>query len=149
MFPDPEPHGPLVKLAIAGFLLAFCVALHAAGLVGISRWLTPRGDRTHVPFLRDLWGVIRIAWVLLALHLLAILIWAAAYVALGSLPDMSTAFYFSAITYTTVGYGDVVLTGEWRTLSGAEALIGIFLMGLTTAFFFTFLGQALQHRLKH
>jgi len=138
----------MVKLAIAGLLLAVCVAMHAAGLVGISRWLTGHPAQPRSPFLRDLWGVVRITWVLIALHLLAILIWAFAYVELGCLPDLATAFYFSSITYTTVGYGDIVLATEWRNISGAEALTGIFLSGLSTAFFFAYLSQALQHRFK-
>lgn len=138
----------MTKLVIAGLLLALCVVLHAAGIVGLSRWLGHRNSTLHHRYINDLWAVIRITWVLIGLHLVAILIWAIAYVELECLPDLSTAFYFSSITYTTVGYGDVVLPLQWRTISGAEALTGIFLAGLSTAFFFAFLNQVLQHRIK-
>lgn len=148
MLPEPEPHGPLTKLIIAGLLLAVCVAIHAAGIVGLSRWLSARKEVDHRGYFGDLWLVVRITWVLIGLHLVTILIWAVAYVELECLPDLSTAFYFSSITYTTVGYGDVVLPLHWRTISGAEALTGIFLAGLSTAFFFAFLNQVLQHRIK-
>lgn len=148
MLTEAEPHGPLTKLVIAGSLLALCVAIHAAGIVGLSRWLSARQSAAHRRYFSDLWMVIRITWVLIGLHVITIFIWAVVYARLECLPDLSTAFYFSSITYTTVGYGDVVLPLEWRTISGAEALTGIFLAGLSTAFFFAFLNQILQHRIK-
>ena len=148
MTPETEPHGPLTKLVIAGMLLAICVAMHAAGIVGLTRWARKKSTGTPQHYFADLWSVVRITWVLIALHLAAISIWALAYVELECLPDLSTAFYFSSITYTTVGYGDVVLPLQWRTISGAEALTGIFLAGLSTAYLFAFMSQLLQHRMK-
>lgn len=148
MPPETDPHGPLAKLVIAGVLLAICVAIHAAGIVGLSRWVSNRAAAGSHHYFTDLWTVIRITWVLIGLHLLAISIWALAYVELECLPDLSTAFYFSSITYTTVGYGDVVLPMEWRTISGGEALTGIFLAGLSSAYLFAVLNQTLHHRIK-
>ena len=148
MLPEPEPHGPITKLIISGVVLAACAILHAAGIVGLSRWLKRKPERVRHNYLSDLWAVVRITWALIALHLVAITIWAAAYMYLGCLTDPDTAFYFSAITYTTVGYGDVVLPPEWRALSGTEALTGIFMAGLSTAFFFAVLTRMLQHRLQ-
>ena len=52
------------------------------------------------------------------------------------MPDLSSAFYFSAVTYTTTGYGDLVLPKEWRLVGGVEALTGILMCGLSTGFFF-------------
>jgi hypothetical protein len=148
MPPDPDPHGPLAKLVIAALLLGLCVALHAAGIVGLGRWAGNRHASSDRHYLTDLWTVVRITWVLIGLHLIAISIWAVAYVELECLPDLSTAFYFSSITYTTVGYGDVVLPAPWRAISGAEALTGILLAGLSTAYLFAFLSQLLQQRLR-
>jgi len=146
MLPTPEPHGPISKFVISGLLLAFCAALHAAGIVGLGRWLKRRPEARQ-NYLADLWAVVRIVWMLIGLHVVTILLWAVTYVQLGCLADLGTSFYFSAITYTTVGYGDVVLSPEWRSLCGTEALCGIFLMGLSTAFFFAALSRTLQHRL--
>ncbi len=50
--------------------------------------------------------------------------------------DMETALYFSAVTYTTVGYGDVVLPMGWRLTAGIEALTGILMVGWTSALIF-------------
>ena len=51
------------------------------------------------------------------------------------MPDLPSAFYFSAVTYTTTGYGDLVLPKEWRLVGGVEALTGILMCGLSTRLF--------------
>ena len=51
------------------------------------------------------------------------------------MPDLPSAFYFSAVAYTTTGYGDLVLPKEWRLVGGVEALTGILMCGLSTRLF--------------
>ena len=53
------------------------------------------------------------------------------------MPDLDSAIYFSAVTYTTTGYGDLVLPEDWRMVGAVEALTGILMCGWSTAFFFT------------
>ena len=137
-----SPH-PLYNLLVAALLVAACTALHAAGLLGVNAWLRGRLSAAH-GYWTGTWLLVRVAWAIILLHLLEILLWAAAFVVLGCLPDMGTSFYFSSITYTTVGYGDVVLHEGWRNLSSAEALTGILMAGLSTGFFFTYIGRALR-----
>lgn len=60
-------------------------------------------------------------------------IWAAVYVAVGALTGFETAFYFSVVTFTTLGFGDVVIGEEWRLLSAFEAANGVMMFGWTTA----------------
>jgi hypothetical protein len=69
-------------------------------------------------------------------HLIEIMIWAFAYWLTGELKDMEEATYFSAITFATIGYGDVTLEGKWRLASAIEGVNGILLFGWTTAFLF-------------
>jgi len=64
------------------------------------------------------------------------LIWAVVYVEVGALPTLDEALYFSAVTYTTVGYGDLVLEGAWRHLGGFEAANGMIMFGWTAALIF-------------
>jgi voltage-gated potassium channel Kch len=59
--------------------------------------------------------------------------WAAAYLTLGAISGLEPALYFSVVTFTTVGYGDVVLTPEWRLLGSFEAVNGIIMFGWSTA----------------
>ena len=70
---------------------------------------------------------------LLLLHLLEVALWATFFYRQGCFPDLRTSVYFSLITYATVGYGDVVLTEEWRILGGVEALAGVMMMSWSTA----------------
>ena len=96
------------NLFIAFGLMALCVTIHAAGLTRALRWLDRAGDRPR-SFLR--WTVVLIAiagWTVLV-HVVEIAVWAVFFVWTEGLPDLSTALYFSAVTYTTTGYGDLVL----------------------------------------
>ena len=60
-------------------------------------------------------------------------LWAAFYFWVGAIPTFAEALYFSLVTYTTLGYGDVTLGGEWRLLGAFEAANGIIMFGWTTA----------------
>jgi voltage-gated potassium channel Kch len=62
------------------------------------------------------------------------------------MPDAQTAFYFSIVTYTTTGYGDLVLPEPWRVLGGIEALTGILMCGWSTGFFFAVLSRMYEVR---
>jgi voltage-gated potassium channel Kch len=85
-------------------------------------------------------AIISTAVTLLMLHVIEVVVWAVAYRALPSISTLDTfekAMYFSVVTFTTLGYGDITLPQEeWRMLSGIEALNGILLVGWTTAFLF-------------
>ena len=58
-----------------------------------------------------------------------------------TLPDMETAYYFSMVTFTTLGYGDVVLASHWRTLASIQAANGVIIFGWTTALIFYLIQQ--------
>jgi len=65
--------------------------------------------------------------------------WALTYYQILHVPELKTledAVYFSTVTFTTLGYGDIVLKDDWRVLSGIEAANGIILLGWSTAFLF-------------
>ena len=66
------------------------------------------------------------------------MIWAVAYWGLGALEGFEEALYFSTVTYTTLGFGDITLSQEWRLLSSFEAAIGVILLGWSTAIVFAF-----------
>jgi voltage-gated potassium channel len=77
---------------------------------------------------------------LMILHFTEITVWALAYLLITDIPQLSNfeeAIYFSMITYTTVGYGDITLIPRWRIMSGFEAMSGILLFGWSTALFFS------------
>ncbi len=126
----------LMKLLLAWSLMALCVTIHAFGLTVALRWLGRRPAFTEGKFLPATWLLIRVAGWTLLLHLLEIALWAFLYYWSRSLPDLDSAFYFSAVTYTTTGYGDIVLPETWRMVGAVEALTGILMCGWSTGFFF-------------
>ena len=80
-------------------------------------------------------------WLFLAIVIEAGL-WAMLYLLnplITAIPDLETAFYFSMVIYTTLGFGDLVLTGQWRTLASIQAANGVIIFGWTTALIFYFI----------
>lgn len=82
------------------------------------------------------WLLIRTAWVLIICHVSEITIWALFYAWFGFFPNIESAFYFSGVTYATLGYGDLLLPVGWRILGPVEALTGILMCGLSASIFF-------------
>jgi len=126
----------LSKLLFAWLLMSICVVIHAIGLTMALRWLRGRTSFVEGDFLTSTWLLVRVAGWAILLHLIEILLWAFFYSWKHCLPDLDSAFYFSAVTYTTTGYGDIVLPPEWRMVGAVEALTGILMCGWSTAFFF-------------
>jgi hypothetical protein len=77
--------------------------------------------------------------VMLAGNLLQIALWAGVFILYGEFHDFATAFYLSTVNFTTLGYGDIVLSKERRLLSGLEALNGVLMLGLTSSIMFAVL----------
>jgi hypothetical protein len=93
------------------------------------------------------WLLIRIAWLLILFHLGEIAVWALFFWWHHCLPDAESSFYFSGVTYATLGYGDLVLPNEWRLSGPLEALIGALMCGLSVAFFFGVLARTSGHKI--
>lgn len=132
----------MLKLSLIGALLvAITVVLHAAGTGTWIRNLARRhGNDAHWTTGRAMLALVNSAIVVVVLHTLEIVIWAGAYLALvptSELASFEEAVYFSFVTFTTLGYGDITLTEGSRLLSGIEALNGIILVGWSTAMIFS------------
>ena len=99
----------IATLLIAWCLLAVTVAIHAAGLSAmLPHVLSAVPDRRFWPVT---WEILWVAWRLILLHLTEIAAWALFYW-WKCLPDAESSFYFSGVTYATLGYGDLVLPEE-------------------------------------
>jgi hypothetical protein len=136
----------LTIIAIALALAAATVAVHAGGLVALLKALARTHAQPPTGFWPMTWLLVRVTWVLILIHMAEIAIWALFYVWAGCLPDAETAFYFSGVTYATVGYGDLVLPQPWRMLGPIEGLTGILMCGLSTGFFFAMVHRMLGSR---
>ena len=85
--------------------------------------------------------VVRLTAPIVCLHKLEILLWALFY-RLYCFSTWESAFYFSATSYSTVGYGDLVLPPRWRLVGPIESIAGVLMCGLSVSFLF-----AVVHRL--
>ena len=83
-----------------------------------------------------LYNVLAIILVMIAALFLESTLWAYGYLIIGALQDFEQAMYFSMVTFTTLGFGDVVLPARWQLLSSIEAANGIIMFGWTTAIVF-------------
>jgi hypothetical protein len=79
-------------------------------------------------------------------HLLEIAVWAVVFVLCGEFSAFGTAYYHSAVNYTTLGYGDVIMTPAWRLLGPLEAANGALMFGVSTAMIFAVIQRLIQDR---
>ena len=80
-------------------------------------------------------------------HLIQIAVWALAVLLCGAPWTFENAFYASAQNYTSLGYGDLILPGQWRILGPLEAINGLLLFGLSTAVMFAVMSRLIATRL--
>ena len=125
-----------MEVLIAGGLVVLTVAIHAAGFAGLLRALIRSRAMNRWGFRPVTLLVTGLTCWLILIHVTEIAVWGLFYAWQGCLPDLESAIYFSGVTYTTVGYGDLVLPKPWRMLAPLEALTGILMYGLSTGLFF-------------
>lgn len=136
----------LVKLLGAFGLLALTVLIHAVGWAVMMRRLHCSQLLESRRFEARLWLLICIAAWTVVIHCVEVMVWAGFYWWKGCLPDFETSLYFSVVTYSTLGYGDVLLEDGWRLLAGVEALVGILMCGWSAGFVFAIVNRMYESR---
>lgn len=143
-------HTLLVQFAFSTLMLVGCVIFHGFGLASLNRAL--RGEVAmerlrHIDPLSPRGALFTLAIVLaiFALHGVEIWAFAALYLLLDAIPVLEDALYFSTISYSTVGYNDLHIDPDWRLLGAFESILGMVLIGWSTAFFFRMLGRIDAH----
>jgi ion channel len=131
----------LIEILIAGGLVVVTVFIHAVGFSALLRAMMRSHALATTGFLPVTRLVIGLTCWLILIHSVEISVWGLFYFWRGCLPDAESAFYFSGVTYTTVGYGDLVLPTPWRMLAPLEALTGILMCGLSTGLFFALVSR--------
>ena len=130
------------QLLIGSAMVGFTVIIHVGGILATVAWLRRHRSIGHSGRDSYIWAIRMFAAAVLGvfvLHTLEIWAWAVLYMSLGQFESLERALYFSTVTFTTLGYGDITLTPRWQVLSGLEAANGIILFGVSTAFVFAVL----------
>jgi hypothetical protein len=138
----------LWRTPIAIVLEAITVAIHAVGLAILLKALMKSHGLQSTRFGSIVWLFIRVALWLIVIHIIEIATWGMFYYWLGCLPDVESAFYFSGVTYATIGYGDLVLPKLWRMLGPVEGLTGILMCGLSAGLFFALVSRIYSARVE-
>ena len=134
----------LAMLAVA--LLVTCVIVQSVGMLVLIHWLARLRQVLESPSApRRVRLLIRLFMSIVLLHLFQVGLWAVVFWRARELPNLETALYFSLATYTTIGFGDVVVGPGWRVLAGIEGLTGILLVGWSTAFVFAVVNRMYEH----
>jgi len=117
---------PVIVLCV--MLQAVFLALCARRYVALRRKMNASPSRAG-----DVRLLSMVMVVMLIGNYVQMALWAALFLLLGEFNDFTTALYFSGVTFATLGYGDVVLSPQWRLLSPLEAANGILMFGVSTA----------------
>jgi Ion channel len=136
-------------LALSTLMVVLTVIIHFLGLVGLIRLLEQHGPKVDHLHRVARQSVLLVAAVLgiVILHTIEIWCYAVLYMILGVLIDLETALYFSTTSFTSLGYGDIVLGKDWRLIGAIEGANGLILFGWSTAFLLSLMTKlrALEH----
>jgi hypothetical protein len=125
----------IATLLVGTGLIATTVVIHTFGLIAVTRGMSLMTGILRMDRRRSrIAALIAAALGIFAVLTLEIWLWAACYYVLGVTGDFETALYFSAATFSTVGYGDVVASADWRLLAALEGVSGFMLIGWSTAY---------------
>lgn len=138
-----------LQLIVGTLTVGVTVLAHLSGLgvlLGLMRFHSRR-LLTKRAVLNQIVVLLGVAFGLFGLHTAEIWGYAALYWRIAATPTFEQALYFSTVTYSTIGYGDLTLPVRWRILGAIEGANGVILLGWSTAFFVSVVThiRALEH----
>ena len=139
-----------IMIPLAAGLIAFAgtIFVHVLPL-GATTTIVRRQKRlgqAGASFWSDFAIVALIILLSMVAHLIEIALWAAVFMICGEFHEFGMAYYHSAVNYTTLGYGDLIMSPKWRLLGPLEAANGILMFGVSTAMIFTLILRLTQTR---
>ena len=138
---------PLAVGATAVLCTIFVQALAVGATVNFVRHERRLG-RAGAGFWIDLAIVVSAISFAFAAHLIEIALWAALFVICGEFQEFGIAYYHSAVNYTTLGYGDLIMTPSWKLLGPLEAANGALMFGVSAAIIFAVIVRLIQAKFE-
>jgi hypothetical protein len=137
-----------IPLLVASGTIACTIVIHGAAMVANLRFVLHERAQGHVGL--GFWTDLRIVSTAVALALVAHMIeiagWAMVLVLIGEFQEFGIAFYHSAVNYTTLGYGDIVMSSAWKMLGPLEATNGMLMFGVSTGMIFAVIQRLITMR---
>lgn len=132
-----------VALLVSAVMVLATVIIQIAGLavlIWMMRWRAKRfAGFTYV--IQQIGVILAVVMGLFVIHAVQIWLYAALYLVLGSFETFEAALYFSTSSFTTVGYGEIVMTSDWRIVSAIQSANGFLLLGWSTVFLISVLSR--------
>lgn len=139
----------MAKELISAFaIMGICLVIHVLGITLMGEELVRRREKIEARIrFRYTAGLLMLVFTLVViLHLLEALIWAVFYHQASLFNNFETSLYFSLESYSTIGYGDVLLPERWRLLGTLEGISGVLLCGLSAGFLFAIISSLFRFR---
>jgi hypothetical protein len=138
----------LIPLAVGVAAVVCTFFIHALPLSATVRLVRreKRLGRLGINFRMDMEVVMRIMAYAFVAHLIEMALWAALFMICGEFSDFATAYYHSAVNYTSLGYGDIIMSPTWRLLGPLETADGMLLFGVSTAMIFAAIQRLAEAR---
>jgi hypothetical protein len=135
---DTHPIAFLVPLAVGVATIICTILIHALPLRATIDTVRreKRLRRVGVRFWLDTGIVARSILYALVAHLIEMALWAVLFMLCGEFSDFRTAYYHSAVNYTSLGYGDIIMSPAWKLLGPLETADGMLLFGVSTGMIF-------------
>jgi hypothetical protein len=138
----------LVPIAVGSAAVICTIFIHALPLSATVTFVRREKQLGHLgtTFRKDTGLVVRVILYAFTAHLVEIALWAALFVACGEFSDFAVAYYHSAVNYTSLGYGDIIMSSRWKLLGPLETADGMLLFGVSTAMIFAVIQRLVEAR---
>ena len=137
-------------LAIGLPVMLLCLMIQAA-LTGVSvQYFLRRvsADALHLKTMGNIRLLMAVMLILMLGNLLQIAIWGALFLWLGEFSELAEAVYHSAVNYASLGYGDIVMSKNWKLLGPLEAVNGVLMCGMTAGVLMGMLQAQIKQALR-
>jgi hypothetical protein len=120
-------------LLLGSFIIIVNMGIQCFCIVAMIRYLMKKQKMrvAKATFFSDFNMLSNILTVLFVGHILQFTIWAQVFVFIGEFLDFDTAFYHSIVNFSSLGYGDIVMSETWRLLGALEACNGVLMFSLS------------------
>lgn len=137
---------PELQILVGSVMLCACAVWHIFALSELIARLKA-GYETGAAAPKSTFRMTTMVFLaILFTHTIQLYFWATALWMIGAVQMFSEAIYFSLVTYTTLGYGDIVLGNEYRIFGAMESITGVLMFGITTAFLVGYFGELMRNK---
>jgi hypothetical protein len=126
----------VTNLALGTLLISTTVIVHTLGLMLLARWMgwIVHWFRLHRHRIGKIVAMVTTVLGLFLVHTIEVWLWAFAYLSTGAVGGLESAVYFSTVTFSTLGYGDITATAGWHVFAALEGMNGFILIGWSIAY---------------